>query len=354
MNIREVESIATSGALLDTSFRVDGDVENVTLAWDSEESKLGVLDYNINYNHLPYGIGTEGVKKVFLTYNGRDPKTGRVIETVVLESADSASPVLEADSDYISPGYNNSNEWHYNPSEFTFPSEILSLTNPADYYNQPYDYREGFTVVKQFLTANANLAPGEPAYTAFYRAPTVNTFVPANTSNNKIYVDGWYTSYVSTVKTWEAADPTVAGASSGDILYKDDAFYINTTGVGGSLDADGIPDDVNWKKSPTFEEWQTLMRDNVGELTTTDPIYFIETQHLVTVELGEAILSEVVKNCASKACDSPTFGVSHVSVYIKLLQKRLASWVKFNEGLYHEVSDILESSRALCSQCLYK
>ena len=96
------------------------------------------------------------------------------------------------------------------------------------------------------------------------------------------------------------------------------------------------------------------MRDNVGELTTTDPIYFIETQHLVTVELGEAILSEVVKNCASKACDSPTFGVSHVSVYIKLLQKRLASWVKFNEGLYHEVSDILESSRALCSQCLYK
>ena len=50
MNIREVESIATSGALLDTSLRVDGNVENVTLAWDSEESKLGVLDYNINYS----------------------------------------------------------------------------------------------------------------------------------------------------------------------------------------------------------------------------------------------------------------------------------------------------------------
>ena len=353
MNIREVESIATSGALLDTSLRVDGNVENVTLAWDSEESKLGVLDYNINYSDLPYQLYEDGVKKTFLTYNGKDPRTGKVLETVVMESADTAGPVKPV-GDPKSPGFNDSNEWHYKPSEFTYPSEILSLTNPADYYNQPYDYREGFTVVKQFLTANANFAPGTPAYTAFYRAPTVNTFVPANTANNKIYVDGWYTSYVCTVKRWAYVDPVLNGASTGDIVHKDDRFYINLTGEGGTLDADGIPDNVNWKESPTFEEWQTLMRNNVGVITTLDPIYFIETQHLVTVELGAAILSEIVKNCASGACESHTFGVSHISMYMKLLQKRLASWVKFNEGLYHEVSDILESSRALCSQCLYK
>ena len=257
MNIREVESVATSGALLDTSLRVDGNVENVTLAWDSEESKLGILDHNINYSDLPYQLYEDGVKKTFLTYNGKDPKTGKVLETVVMESADT----LDLSVDTRLPGFSNSNEWHYKPSEFTFPSEILSLTNPADYNNQPYDYREGFTVVKQFLTANANFAPGTPAYTAFYRAPTVNTFVPANTSNNKIYVDGWYTSYVCTVKNWSYVNPELKGSSTGDIVHKDDRFYINLTGVGGSLDADGIPDSVNWKESPTFEEWQTLMRN---------------------------------------------------------------------------------------------
>jgi len=339
MNIREVESIATSGALLDTSLRVDGNVENVTLAWDSEESMLGVLDHNINYSHLPCKLYGEAVKKTFLTYNGKDPKTGKVLETVVMESSDTSDVDQSA-------GFNNSNEWYYKPSEFTFPTEILSLTNPADYNNQPYDYREGFTVVKQFLTANANLSPGNPAYTAFYRAPTVNTFVPPNTSNNKIYVDGWYTSYVCVVRVWEESN--LSEVSTGDILYKDGKYYINLTGSTNST-----PDD-NWKESPSFEEWQTLMRNNVGVITTLDPIYFIETQHLVTVELGAAILSEIVKNCASGACDSHTFGVSHISTYMKLLQKRLGSWVKFNEGLYHEVSDILESSRALCSQCLYK
>ena len=284
---------------------------------------------------------------------GKDPKTGKLLETVVMESGD------DDDVNQI-PGYNNSNEWHYTPSEFTYPSEIKYLTNPADYANQPYDYRAGFTVVKTFLTAQGNFSPGDPAYTAFYRAPSVTSFIPANVKNNKIYTDGWYTSYVAVVRTWASLDPVLNGASSGDIVYYEPQkkFYMNVTGSGGSLVVDPsnpllfIPDTVNWAGSPSFEDWKTLMRNNVGISTVSDPIYFVETQHLVTVEINAAILSELIKQC--NVCDGSNYGMSNISTYMKLVQKRLGAWVQFNSELYHEASCILETSRSMCTQCLYE
>ena len=301
---------------------------------------------------LPHQLYGDLVKKVFLTYNGKDPKSGKILETVVSESSG------EDDVNQLA-GYNNSNEWHYTPREFTYPTEILSLTNPADYSNKPYDYRAGFTVVKTFLTAQANASIGDPAYTAFYRAPTQSSFVPANVQYNKIYTDGWYTSYVCAVRTWASVDPVINGASTGDIVYYADQkkFYMNLTGVGGTLVVDPtnpllfIPDTTNWSEDPTFDHWQTLMRNNLGPSTVSDPIYFIETQHLVTVEINAAILSELRKQCMS--CETHGYNTSMIHTYMKLVQKRLGAWVKFNSELYHDASCILETARAMCTSCLY-
>lgn len=352
MDIRIVESLATSGGLVDPTFRVDPALENVSLTWDENAQTLSLVDYNLDYNVLPYQIGTDMVKKVFLTYNGKNCSTGEMVETVLIESS------ADADLNQI-PGYNNSNEWAYKPSEFTYNPELQYLTDPADYANLPFDYSQGFTVVKQFLTAQANIAPGTPAYTAFYRAPHLTSFLPANVENNRIYLDGWYTSYVIACKKWSVVDPVLNGAAKGSIFYYEPQgkFYINQTGNGGSLVVDPnnaalmMPDTANWLANPNFENWVEFLRGYTDSFLPGDPVYYAETQHLVTVELNKAILSELKKQCS--CCNHPSFGSSSIMTYMKLMQKRLGAYVQFNSEIYHEAQCILESSRELCQICIY-
>jgi hypothetical protein len=264
----------------------------------------------------------------------------------------------EDDTNQI-PGYNNSNQWEYKPSTFSYPTELLALTDISDFTTKPYDYSEGYTVVKKFLTAEANAVPGDHMYTAFRRSPTLTSFLPANVEGGRLYTDGWYTSYECLVRTWATVDPVVNGAGKGVIVYyaPQKKFYINLTGVGGTLVQDptnttiNMPDTVNWKPTPNFEEWQTLMKNNLGTPMVNDPIFFIETQHLVTVDINKAILSELKKQCA--CCDKPQFNMTSMKDYMKLIQKRLGAWVQFNAELYHEASCILESARPLCNLCLY-
>jgi hypothetical protein len=354
MDIRIVESLATSGGLKDPVFRLNPNIENISLIWDAEDESLSVVDYNLDYSSLPFQLGADKdlVKKVFLTYNGKNCSNGEMVETVLLESSG------ETDINQI-PGYNNSNEWTYNPKEFTYNPELQNLTNPLDYANFPFDYSQGFTVVKQFLTAQANLAPGTPAYTAFYNAPHLTSFLPANVEGNRIYVDGWYTSYVIACKTWTAADPLNKGAAKGSIVFyqPQDKFYINLTGNAGSLVTDPnnslllIPDTTNWSDTPNFADWLTFMKQYTDSFLPGNPIYYIETQHLVTAELNAAILNELKKQCS--CCDKPDFSSSNIMCYMKLMQKRLGAYVQFNAEIFHEAQCILESSRKMCDLCLY-
>ena len=351
MDIRVVESMMTSGGLADTAFRADGDIENVSLDWNGTDHKLSVVDYNMNYSILPWQLYDQLVKKVFLTYNGMECVKKQLLETVVMQSTDAG------DINQI-PGYNNSNQWEYQPSTFTYPSDIKNFTDPQDFIDQPYGWSEGFTVVKTFLTSNANVSPNLGSYTAYYHAPTYTNFILPNVENNRIYTDGWYTSYVCLVRTWSSVNPILNGSNTGDIIFYEpnETFYINMTGLGGTLiNPSGlpypVPDTVNWKQSPSFAEWQTLMRNNVGPSDVNDPIYFIETQHLVTVELNKAILSELKKSCA--CCHDPKFDMSHMETYQKLYGKRLGAWIQFNQELYHEASCILMAARPICYNCLY-
>ena len=352
MDIRVVESVATSGGMNDPSVRIDSSLENISLAWDETTSKLSIVDYNLDYSVLPFQIGSDMVKKVFLTYNGKNKTTGSMVETVLVQSS------ADADLNQI-PGYRNSNEWAYTPSEFRYNPELRNLTNPLDYANMPFDYGQGFTVVRQFLTAQANVSPGTPAYTAFYRAPHFTSFLPANVESNRIYVDGWYTSYVIACKTWAVLDPALNGSTEGHILFypNQNKFYKNITGAGGSLIQDPQnslllkPDTTNWSPDPNFEDWTDFMRLYVDSFLVDSPVYYAETQHLVTVELNRAILKELKQQCS--CCHDPNFDTSKIIAYMKLMQKRLGAYVQFNAEIFHEASCILDSARSMCTLCLY-
>jgi hypothetical protein len=354
MDIRVVESLATSGGLIDPKFRVSSTVENISLNWDEENNLLSVVDYNLDYSMLPWQLETDIVKKVFLTYNGKNCSSGQMLETVLVESSG------ESNIEQTSPGFRNSNEWSYNPSTFKYPDTFLDMTSVADYSTYPYDYSQGFTVVKQFLTAQANLTFGTPAYTAFYRAPHLTSFLPANIESNKIYVDGWYTSYVIAVKTWAAAGlSTGASTAKGNIIFfpEQDMFYINLTGLVGGTQYDYggnnkiMPKVSDWKPNPTFTEWMDFIRHYNNSALPGDPVYYAETQHLVTVELNKAIIEELKKQCS--CCCEEGYGSSAIMTYMKLIQKRMGAYIQFNSEVYHEASCILESSRKMCDLCLY-
>ena len=181
MDIRVVESLPTSGSLSDPAFRIDGVVENVSLDYDYETRELVLIDTNLNYNALPSNLGNGLVKKTILTYNGISCQTRQLIQTVVMESSSEPSTTQ-------APGFNNSNEWSYTPSQFRLPGAYPTTSNPLDTANFPYDQSQGITVVKQFLGGESGLVPNR--YTAYYRAPVQHKFELANAEGTKIYTDG--------------------------------------------------------------------------------------------------------------------------------------------------------------------
>jgi len=356
MDIRIVETMPTSGVMMDSQFRVDPEIESLSLDYSATDGTLAVVDYNLNYNLLPWQMGTDLVKKVFLTYNGYNCETGKLYETVVLESGSGVEPTLAQ-----LPGYNDSNEWIYSPKTLNYPTDLQAMTDPNDWSTYPYDVSQGYTIIKQFLTAQANLSPDVPMYTAFVRNPMLTQFQPSNVESNKIYTDGWYTSYVIACKTWAVADPVNNGASEGTIVYwpGTEDFYINITGTPGTIVTDPsdptltYPDTTNWRATPTFEEWLILMRENLGQppAIVDQPIFFVENQHLVTADLNAAILVELKTMC--NLCTEPTFGISQIDDWMKLTQKRLGAWSLFNAELFHDAQKVIESTRELCYLCLY-
>lgn len=409
MDIRIVESLPMSGALADPGYKIDGDKESITLDFSYEDSSFDIIDRNINYSLLPYKVGTGGlVKKVFLTYNGISCQTKQVIETVVMESADTA----DADQN---PGYNNSNEWLYLPANFRLPSELQSGAS-NDLLEWTYPYNEGVTLVKRFLNSESNI--DEVLYTAYYRQPTMTFYETANVEGGKVYTDGWYTSYVIAVKTFALLnpDPNIPlSCPVGIIIYNetDEKFYKNITGECLAVDLVNFThrpenDDTNWVPSPTFADWMELLRNNISSRATntvggfgnnnnnpinttgpsntatnrftlssesvdltdnsllinisenptpvgitlpTDPVYYIETNHLATPELNFAIRNKILEICG--CCDDPKFGMPHIESWVRLAQKRLGAFIYFADENFKEAQCVIASSRPHCTQCLY-
>jgi len=436
MDIRVVETLKRSGVLSDSRFSLDGTKELVSLDWSYKNNTFSVIDRNINYALLPFTIESQLVKKVFLTYNGISDQNQEILETVVMESANTA------DADYY-PGYNNSNEWIYTPANFKIPVDPTGL-NSNDLLVWPYPYSDGVTLIKQFLNAESNVY--NPLYTAYYRRPTMTFYEMANVENNKVYTDGWYTSYVIAAKTYASAVASPGGIALNDIVFypANNKFYVNITGIyitsteytfsydtelngpfqvnenitmtsptatgkltaltdngttgtmrirllTGTVPTDNtvitgvtsgatclvngtvtaapylpVDDTTNWRPDPSFIDWQTLMLSNYQDITPSmdienpeiqqevspsNKLYYIESNHMATPELNRAVLNMLKKICS--VCDKKEFGMSHIEDWIKLCQKRTGAFVYFNQESFKECQRILASSRSHCDLALY-
>jgi len=280
MNINTVTTLPMSGILADPFYKLDGSQESVSLDWSYVNNSFALVDRNIDYSKLPIA-SNQYVKKTFLTYNGISCQTKEVIETVVMESENTA------EANFL-PGYNNSSEWTYQPANFRVPAELQS-GDSNDLLTWPYPWNEGVTLTKTFLNSQSNTV--QPLYTAYYRRPTMTAFELANVEGNKVYTDGWYTSYTIAVKTHEALAPTPLislSCPAGVIVFAtDNNFYMNTTGTciepgtttivvpnpawyPGSLVTPTIIEDaslpqydtVNWSVSPTFQNWMDFLKVN--------------------------------------------------------------------------------------------
>lgn len=398
MDIRIVETLPMSGVLSDPFYRVDGSREAVSLDWSYVNNSFDLIDRNIDYSKLPFA---DLVKKTFLTYNSISCQTKEIIETVVMESGNASDP-------NNLPGYNNSNEWVYQPANFRLPAELQSgLSN--DLLTWPYPWNEGVTLTKTFLNSESNTV--QPLYTAFYRKPTMTSFELANVDGGKVYTDGWYTSYIIAVKTYVMTepDPTVPlSCSNGLILFNenDNLFYINITGTCLPIDTlllTHLPENdiVNWSPSPSFQQWMDFLKSNYASIygaggmnqnnnfggtlspnitsgyTSTlnqnsgsvagiglvgnpspsnsvspmDPVYYIECNHLATPELNAAILLELKQLCG--CCHENKFGMSHIETWVKLTSKRSSAFIYFNEENFKESQAIIVSARAHCTLSIY-
>ena len=410
MNIKTVETLPMSGILSDPFYKLDGTQESVSLDWSYVNNSFDLIDRNIDYSKLPIG-SSDFVKKAFLTYNGISCQTKEIIETVLMESANTADP------DFL-PGFNNSNEWTYQPANFRLPAELQSgLSN--DLIEWPYPFSEGATLIKTFLNSQSNTV--QPLYTAYYRRPLMTTFELGNVEGSKVYTDGWYSSYVIAVKKHSVVNPNpnlTLSCQKGLIVFcTDNNFYINITGTciepgnffipdpnGGLLPVDSsLPqyDTINWKVSPSFQEWMDFLKMNyvntfagaggqnvnnaftgalspnlnngysailnqskpsanavglVGNpspaniVTALDPVFYIECNHLATPELQANILLELKKLCG--CCKEDKFNMSHIENWVKLKGKLESSFIYFNEESFKASQEIIVSSRTHCCVCL--
>lgn len=404
MKINTVETLPSSGALTDPFYKFDGSKESITLDWSYVNNSFAVVDRNIDYSKLPFQMGNGLVKKVFLTYNSISCQTKEVIETVVMESSNTADPTGE-----FNPNYNNSNEWTYQPANFRVPADLYGAPS-NDLLSWPYPFTEGITLIKQFLNSQGNLNP--PLYTAYYRRPTMTFYEIANVEGSKVFTDGWYTSYVIAAKTYDLMQPnpnTPNSSPAGIIIFNntDDKFYINLTGTCLAIDLINFThlpqfDTTNWQADPSFSQWMTFLKNNYSNsfnaggqnqnnpyngtlapnllnggyntqiynstntfnntgvngvdspantVTPLNQVFYSECNHLATPELNAVILKELKRLCG--CCHEDKFNMSHIETWIKLRGKQEAAFTFFNEENFKSAQEVIISSRAKCHSLLY-
>jgi hypothetical protein len=341
MDIRSTQSRSTSGLYSDPRFLSNPNLEGVSLTWDALENKLVLTDININYNTALY---TNFFKKAIITYNGYNKTANYLLETLVYQSDNSNPASLVNNS-------TKANFWEYIPSQFKVEDELRTTTNPLDFATQPYDYTQGFTVVKQFLTNQSN-ASMQVDYTALYRSPILSILYPVNVVGKNVFTDGWYTSYIILTPTIEYARSLYTNSiPKGTIVYDPTSknFFINTTGA--DLNAPVLTNEPeNWSTSISLEQWQSFLRDNLDAHITNNLVLFVETQHLVLPDLFLSIENTVLNGAV--ACNNGNYGLDVIDTWVRLSQKASAAQIFFNNENYSAMQKIIESSRSLCSKCL--
>ena len=344
MNITNSKN--TGGLIQDSLYLTDPTNKHVGFNWEHTTQELTLDDTNIDYTALPVNLGTTFVKKVFITYNGIERKSGQLLETVVASSNN--GPGVSGE-----PNHNNSNQWTYKRTDLTPRALSEDIVSPLDFIAHNFYVGLGTTLSRDFI----DYATGTTS-THYYRAPFIATNQYSNVESMQVYLDGWYTSYIFVTKTYNTVNPSVTGIVEGTILYNesDENYYKNLTGNTLPLDPlmTHLPenDNVNWG-FPDFNDWREFGRLHINNTTPNinSSLFMLETQHLALPELYTSILNETLK--FGDCCHRPDYDQNKLQMYMKLHQKRYAAFLQFEDGDYYKMQQIIQTAREMCSMCLY-
>jgi hypothetical protein len=321
----------------------------------------------------------EFMLKHLFTYNGIDKRTKQIAETLV----------YEFDETTLNPVY--------------YPQNFFNLIQPPITLEDGglvvgIDHNLGLMVLK-YLTAEANVVD---AYSIRYNAPLLNMGQPyPNINKDCVYLDGWYTSYSAAVRTYRTnAHPYNKGQIVSNyireynwmgiyplgafIVYENNIYEnivpytydpaVHLTFVAPNdttnthwayvapyvkfyiVNADiafntGAPEPWNEPKldpSITFEQWYMWLRTLEHEYDASTATHvkegrYVQTQHLVTIELCYNINEEVKRIC--DACKDSPYRFSEVEQWVKLEHKKRAAIVNFLQCNFKEAQRIIESTR---------
>jgi hypothetical protein len=333
MKIDSIEIKDTNGILSKDMWKTVPGIPSVQAYFDkSDKNKqvVKILPGNVNFITTGGDIDTPLSYKMYLMYNGTLDTKDRLFKRIVAEGAGKLDrqdiPTLE-----------------YSPNGM----EKLSLEELDDsIYELSIKMHTGVADVLEYK--EGALVKGEKMYNvkAVHNYPMMITEDPI-VENNVVFLDGWYTYTFVMFRDVVAGDVVVKDLF---YAYKGLIFKASVSGVIKTIaddififgrNADGVFENIIQTENSDYMEMRVQLesRDGVGSNYNHS---YIETQLLITDELRDAIVSEIV--CS---IDNNDTGCMFADWQVLTLKRQAAAIMFWNE-LYRNAQTIIESSRKMC------
>ena len=337
MEVKNIITIDTDGSLSKDMYKNFPEKPAVSVWFSHIEAEKRTLMFspnNIRYTAVP--DVQDATYITYLTYNGSLGLSNKVFSSVVGQSSgifDTAcAPVLE-----------------YNPGEVKpYNAETVdNIVVEISMYNGTVDvvtYSEGI------------LVDGEKQYRvkSIRNNPTRVTKLP-NVEGNKVYLDGWYSYTTVIFRNIEPGNIVRRGNFYGyqGFIFKatdDGVMYVNPNEQvviireGDTTVAEGVVQTENTDYKEILFSLESTDTDDDVESGNV----FIHSQVLITEEIRDAIIKEVMNASLDKCC-----GPIEYDDWQKLTMKRLSAAIMFENCLFENAQVIMESARSLCTSGKY-
>ena len=336
MDVKSIIVKDTDGALANESFKNQPEIPAVSVWFapsGNDVRSLSLSPNNIKYSAIPNIQGATYIS--FLAYNGTLGYSDRLFSTVVSQSQgvfDTTNvPMLV-----------------YNPNNTVLP------VSQDDLEERVLDIKMYNGVIDMITYTGGILKDGQKTYQAqaIQSYPTVVSELP-QVSGRRVFMDGWYT-YTNIF----FRNIAICARLSEGVFYGYNGFIFKASIEGYmNLNNEGKVTVVPLAEGSVgvVQESNTIYKDLLFSLDPTDAgpsalsgNEYINSQILITDEIRDAIILEVVDASLEKCC-----GPMQYRDWMKLSMKQTAAAVMFENGLYENAQIILESARPACTVTNY-
>lgn len=333
MDIKSIETLDTHGILSEPTYKINKD-ESAISAVFKDDKKFANRSVFIRPSNVDHDLIEGPLKDVtflqVLEYNGTLDTNTKIFKQM-LEFKVSAGK--GSDVPYLD----------YHPGQSTALEDNETLEDVV----VDIDMHSGMVDVLRY--AEGELSQGGKSYYVKSRQsfPTIIRKFP-NSDSMKTFLDGWY-SYV-----YVRMQDVIAGmlvikdyyySYKGLIFKASHGGYVDivdeTIIIRFTLDGDETAEVAIDKKAWADFRMSIQSRDGVGGNYNHS---FVEAQMLITDEIRDAILQEIL--CEVKSCILNTCAITD---WQRLTMARQAAYVMFENGLFRNAQQIMESTRKMCN-----